>query len=66
VSAEVIRFPSERRDSEPWLRKAELARELQCSGKTIERRMREGMPFMPVGRHPRFRLSEVEAWLRQA
>ena len=45
---------------EPWLTKRELALELRCSTRTIERLR---MPAMRVGGQNRYRLSEVEAYL---
>ncbi len=41
-----------------WLTKAELAAELNCSTRTIER---EGYPCRRVGKRNRYVLSEVEA-----
>lgn len=64
MTGQVIPFPSHRRDSEPWLLKRELAGELRVSERWIELRMRDGLPYLRMGRSPRFRLSEVEAWLR--
>ena len=62
----VVPFPVERRDSEPWLLKSELAQELRCSERWIELRMRDSkLPCVYVGRSPRFRLSEVNDWLRK-
>jgi excisionase family DNA binding protein len=56
------RFSSERPMApEPWLTKRELARQLQCSTRTIERL---GLPAMRVGGQNRYRLTEVEAHLR--
>ena len=45
---------------EPWLSKRELAIELSCSTRTMERLR---MPAMRVGGQNRYRLSEVEAFL---
>ena len=46
---------------EPWLTKRELALALRCSIRTIERLH---LPAMRVGGQNRYRLSEVEAFLR--
>lgn len=46
---------------EPWLTKRELALELRCSIRTIERLH---LPAMRVGGQNRYRLSEVESFLR--
>lgn len=47
-------------DREPWLTKREIAAELHCSTRTIER-LRP--PAMRVGGQNRYRLSEVEDYL---
>ena len=47
--------------SEPWLTKRELAAELRTSPRTIER-LRP--PAMRVGGQNRYRVSEVEQFLR--
>lgn len=49
--------------TEPWLTRAELARELRVSVSTIGR-MRP--PCLRVGGQNRYRLSEVERFLRGA
>lgn len=49
----------------PVLTKQQLAVYLRCSTKTIERRMREGMPSFKVGGLRRFRLDLVEDWLAE-
>ncbi len=46
---------------EPWLTKRELARALRCSTRTIERLR---LPALRVGGQNRYRLGEVEAYLR--
>ena len=46
---------------EPWLTKGELARALRCSTRTIERLR---LPALRVGGQNRYRLSEVEGYLR--
>lgn len=45
---------------EPWLTKREVAAELRCSTRTVERLH---LPAMRVGGQNRYRLSEVEAYL---
>lgn len=47
---------------EPWLTKRELASELRCSTRTIERLH---VPALRVGGQNRYKLSEVEAHLRR-
>ena len=46
---------------EPWLTKRELAAEFKVSVRTIERLQ---LPAMRVGGQNRYRLSEVERYLR--
>lgn len=47
------------------LTKAQLAAHLGCSTRSIENKMREGMPKLPIDRfgRRRYNLREVEAWL---
>lgn len=52
---------------EPYLTRGELARELRCSPKTVDRWRREGMPsevWGPGHGSRRFQLSLCLAWLR--
>jgi excisionase family DNA binding protein len=48
---------------ERWLTPKELADHLSCSVRTISNYHRAGMPHLMVGSHPRYRASDVEAWL---
>jgi excisionase family DNA binding protein len=49
-----------------YLTRVELADHLGVCTKTIDRMVREGMPRHSFGRRlVRFRLGEVEAWLRR-
>ena len=56
------------RRSEPWVSKREIADHLGVHPKTVERYMREdGLPFekrYPTS-WPRFKRSDVDAWLRR-
>ena len=73
MSATVARIadhPRFRAEAEPLVTKAELARHLAVSPRTIERWQRHGMPVRRLwtrrrdGRAPvRYRVSEVMAWL---
>jgi phage terminase Nu1 subunit (DNA packaging protein) len=45
------------------LTKTELAQHLRVSERSIENRMRDGMPFVPIGRCKRFDLQQVIDWL---
>lgn len=63
ISLDVAR---DRRD-EPWITKAELARHLSLSTRTIERWVVHGLPHSEpfTGSHPRFRRSDCEVWIQQ-
>jgi hypothetical protein len=50
---------------EPRISKAALCAHLGCSERYIEKRAKEGMPYVKVARHPRYLVSEVEAWLER-
>lgn len=52
--------------SEPWLTKDHLAERLNVSTRWIDYRRAEGMPYEKWGGVVRFRLSEVESWLRES
>ncbi len=60
--AEVIPFPT---SFEPYVSKRQLANYLSCSESTVKNRMRDGLPSYMIGGQRRFRLSEVESWLRE-
>ena len=47
------------------LRRAELAVELGCSLRTIDKLQADGVPCLYIGRSRRFILSEVIAWLKR-
>jgi hypothetical protein len=49
--------------SEPWLDRKALAQHFDCSVRSIELRMAEGMPCWRVMGRIKFRISEVEPWL---
>ena len=59
--AAALRDGERRVAPEPWLTKRELAAQLRCSTRTVERLR---LPAMRVGGQNRYRLSEVEAHLR--
>jgi hypothetical protein len=52
-------------DLEPWLDKRALAAHLDCGERWIEYRMAEGMPAWKIAGRVKFRVSEVEPWLRE-
>jgi hypothetical protein len=50
---------------EPWLTKQRLAEHLAVSGRWIELQQHVGLPYLRMGGLNRYRVSEVEAWLRE-
>jgi predicted DNA-binding transcriptional regulator AlpA len=62
----VVAFPTQRMGTrEPWITRQQLALELGMSVRWIDYRITEGMPSRKLRGARRFRLTEVEAWLRQ-
>ena len=49
---------------EPWLTKREIARHYHFTVRWVEGMLAEGMPSRIIGNQRRFRLSEVDPWLR--
>jgi hypothetical protein len=64
--AKVYAFPQ--RGYEPWVSKRQLAMHWGVSTKTVERRVREGMPSRPPEESPTnrrmFRISDCDDWLK--
>jgi excisionase family DNA binding protein len=55
---------AQRQTDNEWMTKRELSKYLKWSPSKIERKMSEGLPFTGgKGEHPRFRKSDVDAWL---
>lgn len=50
---------------EPWLSKRHLAAQLAVSPRWLDARTSEGMPSRMIAGALKFRLSEVELWLRR-
>jgi hypothetical protein len=65
VTAEVIRFPVERRLPPQLLTLTELRVYLGMSERWIRYRCAEGMPVRRYGSRMRFRVEDVDAWLRE-
>jgi hypothetical protein len=63
VTARVIQMPL-RPGVEPWLSKRQLAGHLNYSVRWVELRVREGMPCERWGNRLRFKVSDVEPWLK--
>lgn len=55
---------SELLELEPWLTKREIAEHLSVSVRTFERKT-HGLEPMEIFGMPRYRLSEVESWLKE-
>jgi hypothetical protein len=50
---------------EPWLTKPQLAEHLAVSDRWIELQQHVGLPYLRMGGLNRYRVSEVEAWIRE-
>ncbi len=50
---------------EPWLTKPQLAEHLVVSDRWIELQQHVGLPYLRMGGLNRYRISEVEAWIRE-
>jgi hypothetical protein len=50
---------------EPYLTRPELARHLHVSGTTVKAFEKRGLPRHKWGRMVRYRVSEVDCWLRE-
>jgi hypothetical protein len=53
------------REKEDWLTKRELAAHLKMTTRWIEYQQRLGLPVLRLGAANRYKVSEVEAWLRE-
>ena len=51
-----------REPAEGWVNVQAVMRYTGLPRATLYRRMREGLPFKKIGRHPMFRMAEVDAW----
>jgi hypothetical protein len=50
---------------EPWVTKQTLADHLLVTRRWIELQQHQGLPFLRMGSMNRYRISEVESWLRE-
>jgi hypothetical protein len=50
---------------EPWLTREKLAEYLGCSVRSVDNLKKDGMPWHIIVGKPKFRPSEVEAWLEE-
>ena len=50
---------------EPWLTKRQLAEQLAVSPRWLDARVAEGMPRRLIAEAHKFRVSEVERWLKR-
>jgi phage terminase Nu1 subunit (DNA packaging protein) len=53
------------RRPEPWVTKRQLAEHLKVTVRWIETQHHLGLPYVRRGGVVRYRISEVEAWLRR-
>jgi hypothetical protein len=60
-----VEVEDRRNTYEPWLTKPQLAEHLAVSDRWIELQQRVGLPYLRMGGLNRYRVSEVEAWLRE-
>lgn len=51
-------------EREQWVTKRQLAKHLQVTPRWIEMQQHLGLPRLDTGGLTRYRISEVEAWLR--
>jgi hypothetical protein len=56
---------AEDRPREPWVTKQQLAEHLGVTRRWIELQQQFGLPRLSTGGMNRYRISEVEAWLRE-
>jgi predicted DNA-binding transcriptional regulator AlpA len=63
TTAQIIRFPLERRQAHRLVSLAELQEHFGYSERWWRYRLTEGMPRRKWGSRLRFNLAEVEAWL---
>jgi hypothetical protein len=60
------RRPKQPASPEPWIAKQRLAEHLSVTPRWIELQQRLGLPCVRTPGLNRYRISEAEAWLRQA
>ena len=61
----VSQFDFQRKPSERWVSKRELASHYGFTVRWVEYRLAEGMPSRLIGSRRRFRISEVDQWLHR-
>jgi excisionase family DNA binding protein len=47
-----------------WMTRSQLAAYLGVSLPTVNRHMKEGMPYSRLGEQPRFHKSDIDRWLK--
>lgn len=67
VIGQLLHFPPRPivRDPDPWITRAEVAARLGVSVRWVDYRVTEGMPSLKMRGARRFKMREVEDWLRQ-
>lgn len=51
--------------TEPWVTKQQLADHLLVTRRWVELQQHAGLPYLRMGGLNRYRISEVESWLRE-
>ena len=51
------------RPEEPWLTKEAAAKHFGCSPRSLELAMHGGLPYRTIFGRPKFRASQVQAWV---
>jgi excisionase family DNA binding protein len=64
LAAAELRDELERSRTPELMDKGLLTKYLRCHISSINRFMKNGMPFEMLGEHPRFRKSDIDAWLK--
>jgi excisionase family DNA binding protein len=59
-----LRADLERSRTPELMDRAQVAKYLSVHRSTVNRLMRDGMPFEPIYSTPRFRKSEIDHWLK--
>jgi hypothetical protein len=53
------------RDHTPWLDKRAIAEHFDCSVRSIEYALADGLPHAIIFGRPKFQVNDVEAWLKR-
>lgn len=64
MAGDIVVLPSARQH-EPWVTKAQVAAHFGRSTRWVEMMARKGLPSRMIGGRRAYRLSEVDAWIRE-